>query len=1340
MKTAETKTTSHQHQGNSAKPFFDANHEQKFFGAGIVQTKLFFQPQYTSSELGIQRQCRDCGIEQQGQPLPQIQRQPIFESENVETQSHLQRQATTSDTAPVTYLQPQEEATPELEETSGDLASPVIQSKGDGSIPPGDGDNSFRSDTETPFFQAKLTVGEPGDRYEKEAEAIAHQVVSQPQPSQQPTTHPAVTQLQRANNEQPGSPIPTNLESRLQQAQSSGTPLDTQTRLNMEAGFGADFSQVRVHTGQDAASLARSLGAVAFTTGNHIFFNTNQYQPASATGRNLLAHELTHTLQQDAAIQRQPAVSSTSHTVQMLPESIIGQINDYARYIPGYTLFTVVIGFNPLTGNAVERNASNLLEGLMGLVPFGTFIFDKLREMGILQSAFTWVEGELGRLDLSVGRIERTLEAAWEDIHLVAGFDDNLAVLRQNFQQLYQDVEAFARSLINQIIQLIKDAAINLAEGLLANNQAWALIKKILKHDPLRNQPVAATTVEILEDFLRLIGKEQELEQMQERGTLEQTAAWLDTQVGTFISLLGELGSLFTSAWDAIQPENLPNLSTNLESIINQTIGFLQRVWDFAITVAAKVLELIKQALLGWLSSFAIDIPGYHLLTVIMGKDIFTEQSVPRTVINIIRGFMSLLPNGEQKFQQMQETGVIPRAAQRIEALMGELGISWPFVQELFLNIWNTLTIEDMVTPIDTFIRVLEQFREPLNRLLTFVIEVVKIVLELLLEIMNFPSDIIGNIMNNALQALDDIQQDPVGFLLNLLRAVKTGFTNFFDNILQHLLSGVTDWLFGQVRKAGIEPPTEITLESILNLVLQVLGVSMDRIWSKLGDRIGQENVARIRGAIDRLSGIWNFVRDVQQRGIAAIWEYIQTQISNLWNMVLEQVRSWIVSRIIDRVIAKIVSMLDPTGIMAVVNSFIAFFNAVQSAIEYFREILEIVDSFVGMVAEIASGSIDQAAQFLENLLAQSLPVAIGFLANQVGLGNIGDKLQEIIAGIQGLIDQALDWLIDRAVNLGQGLLNAIGLGEDNLEETTGEPDTPESQALKQEVALAVQQAFAEEHTGAETESIIARIRSQFQAQGLDDLFLEPNSNGTGFILYAKASPKYPLGIFQKEANMTQAESEQMLHSAIRLTLVDSIGFNRQNIPLVESTEKNIGIGGEAWQPENLTTEIRAVTWNTSGANRRNNITHAERQFMNWITNPSQENVLLKLKKLEIQNINESPCGACSNQLAHLIREIREKQTSAGQVYLEEAHLYWTKRHLGESPTSASDITILRASGWTLHAPQNQLPIQGIEDSNLQELPGVLEYEPGFNPNDRAVVIHPPASSSSRSGGVRTRV
>lgn len=91
-----------------------------------------------------------------------------------------------------------------------------------------------------------------------------------------------------------------------------GRELDPGTRSRMEAGFGVDFGRVRVHTGPAAASLASSEGARAFALGEHVVFGDGQYEPGSADGRHLLAHELAHVVQQrrggaDSAIEERAA-------------------------------------------------------------------------------------------------------------------------------------------------------------------------------------------------------------------------------------------------------------------------------------------------------------------------------------------------------------------------------------------------------------------------------------------------------------------------------------------------------------------------------------------------------------------------------------------------------------------------------------------------------------------------------------------------------------------------------------------------------------------------------------------------------------------------------------------------------------------------------------------------------------------------------------------------------------------------------------------------------------------------------------------------------------------------
>ncbi len=832
-------------------------------------------------------------------------------------------------------------------------------------------------------------------------------------------------------------PAQHSLTDRLHSSKGKGTPLDRDTGQQMGQAFNADFSQVRIHTGSEAVEMSQSLGAQAFTHGSDVYFNKGKYDVDSNQGKHLLAHELTHTIQQGAALQKKPKITATSNQVQRLPDFVASEINDYARHIPGWNLFCVIVGFNPLLMATVDRNATNLLEGLFGLVPGGTYIFDRLREYEIVDQAYNWVTGKLVDLQLTRTGLERMLEEVYEDMEIVRldAVSYNIGVLERKFQNLYNRVVSFASQVADKILGMIKEVLMETLRSLAASIPGYNLLIKILGYDPLTDQEVEATTAEIIEDFLILIGATQELEKMKELGTLEETAAWIDEQLALLNFSLEEIKMLFAEAWDAFSLADLADPIGAVRRTVAIFTPLATRVFNFAWNVSAKVFEFIKQALLNYLKSFANEVPGYHLLTVILGKDPFTEEVVPSTAENIIRGFMGLIPGGEAQFQQMKESGAIARTAAWIEGEIAALGMTWEYIKGMFLEIWNSFTIADLFTPIPAFQRIINRFGEPLGRILRFLVRVVLKIIEIILEIMKFPLDIIRQIIANARQAFQDIKRDPIGFLKNLLRAVKEGFSMFFGNIATHLLNGVTGWLFGQLENAGITPPQDLSFKSILGMVLQILGITADRIMEKVAQRIGPERMERIRGMWERLTGIWSFVKDVMERGPVAIWERIQEKITDLWNTVLDSVKNWIMTKVIEKVTTKLLSMLDPTGIMAVVNSFIATYNAIESFIEYLREMLEIVNSFVAGVAEIARGSITRAATFLEGALADGLPIAIGFLANQVGLGSIGEKVGEMIERVREMVDGALDWLVDKAVSAGEGL---ISMGRGAMERVAG--------------------------------------------------------------------------------------------------------------------------------------------------------------------------------------------------------------------------------------------------------------------------------------------------------------
>lgn len=107
--------------------------------------------------------------------------------------------------------------------------------------------------------------------------------------------------------------VPDDFADRMQDAKANGLPLPLDVRAEMGKKFGADFSQVRVHYDNEAFALTSEVNAQAFTHENHIFFNNGKYEPGSFEGKKLLAHELTHVLQQGhgALVKRKAEVDAT---------------------------------------------------------------------------------------------------------------------------------------------------------------------------------------------------------------------------------------------------------------------------------------------------------------------------------------------------------------------------------------------------------------------------------------------------------------------------------------------------------------------------------------------------------------------------------------------------------------------------------------------------------------------------------------------------------------------------------------------------------------------------------------------------------------------------------------------------------------------------------------------------------------------------------------------------------------------------------------------------------------------------------------------------------------------
>lgn len=157
-------------------------------------------------------------------------------------------------------------------------------------------------------------MSQPHDPAEQEADRVAEKIMRMPQSPRGPRTAPARGQEPVSVRRKPESTAPPAVDAGFAARLGPGSPLLQSARDFFEPRFGHDFRDVRVHTGAGAAAATRAVRAYAFTLGHDVAFAAGEYDPQSARGRGLLAHELAHVVQQRGAgmqLQRRLTVDPT---------------------------------------------------------------------------------------------------------------------------------------------------------------------------------------------------------------------------------------------------------------------------------------------------------------------------------------------------------------------------------------------------------------------------------------------------------------------------------------------------------------------------------------------------------------------------------------------------------------------------------------------------------------------------------------------------------------------------------------------------------------------------------------------------------------------------------------------------------------------------------------------------------------------------------------------------------------------------------------------------------------------------------------------------------------------
>ncbi len=915
--------------------------------------------------------------------------------------------------------------------------------------------------------------------------------------------------------EEPGAAgtLPEPLARRIGRLHRGGRPLPEDLRAFMEPRFGQDFSTVRIHTDDEAAHLSETIHAHAFTLGEHIAFNRGAFRPDSRDGRRLIAHELTHVVQQREAGADRPDAGAAP-----VRRSWIDSLRRGGRRLVGAGIDMATGAYDRLTGAlgeifdkagnfiaskgmaVVQKLAPDFAAVLQEIIDKGPVgwlkdrvaaVFDRLVDAvtrltpqgsverlselfsGMLERAGTILEalasGDCGPLFDAIRRL-RTLVtdaagAAWDRL------TDFLSPIGDFFAHLWESTGAPA-------LDFITGVAGDLWDGIKAlGRRIWNWTRPIrdtlgAAWDWVKRRLFGSSNDSGGDNQGGLVGWVQDKageawDWIKARTRplwqpIQQGVEWLRELVPpAFVKRLGEDMQAFSNDLGTAEQqmagageeggpgagvaENRAALADALptvESVLERVRGLLVESGDWMVKTLGGVGDKVAAFFAG-LRQLDITRPLARALgwleRGIAGLSRWAESGVKRLFDGLVTGFDRLKPFIERMI------GVVRRLLSVVADLyqLPQLVVSsvWGLIPECIRKPVQDFLVNQILARIPVFGQLLA-LPDLWEKVKAKAMEILRKLFvdgdlaaaawaffQAALRLIGLPPELVVSLLANAAAAIGHILQDPIGFLLNLVRAAGRGFAQFFSNIFGHLKAGIAGWLFGTLRKGGIEPPEDFSLRSILGVVLQILDITTDRIFDRIGRRVGSGVALRMRRMLEHATGAWQFLRTLMEEGPGALWTALRERLSDLGGQVLDSVINWVSITIIKQASIRLTPLLAPTGVSNVIALVMEIYRVITALTAQLRALFEVANRFLAGVAEIASGALGKAADFLEDALGQAVPPALAFLAHYAGLGDVSSRIRKMVEGIRERVDAALDWLIERALRLGEGFVELARRG-----------------------------------------------------------------------------------------------------------------------------------------------------------------------------------------------------------------------------------------------------------------------------------------------------------------------
>jgi hypothetical protein len=565
------------------------------------------------------------------------------------------------------------------------------------------------------------------------------------------------------------------------------------------------------------------------------------------------------------------------------------------------------------------------------------------------------------------------------------------------------------------------------------------------------------------------------------------------------------------------------------------------------------------------------------------------------------------------------------------------------------------------------------------------------------IEVLRKFKDMLLGILREAVASIKLIIADPIGFLGNLLSAIKLGFSQFADNIWTHLKAGFMAWLFGSFASVGITAPKDFSIASIFKLVLQILGLTYDAIRGMAVEIIGERNVVI-------LEKVWALVSALIKGGVDAFWDQVKEYVGDLKSMLVDAIQDWIITTVVKKAVFKLATMFNPAG--AIIQAALMIISAVTFFVTKLGELLELVGAIVSSIHKIALGQIADAANWIEKALARTIPLLIGLLADLVGLSGVADKVKGFIDKVRRSIRDAIMKLIRKFVAMVKGLFGSGSKTPADGKDGAGDVREQATESLLKELAG--------EHTHDEAKAAAKRVEDQFKPQGLKHVQIGAEDEEGDYPISIEASP-LTLAIVMRLARRGYsvrmgAEVTFVTPQTVQTARVFAIPPGR-NFPLTARERREIQASNEPnrtriqtapiaeagflvdpspaaespvpREPKKIRSNImHVVTFNRGNKDKHkdSNETHAETQFINWFKSDLDAEAIKELLMIRIQ-ISRSPCSFCAHELCRFMtNHIRPHNPTAQMI------IRFNTAHLGDNPTTVEDIAAMQGCGIDIPA------------------------------------------------------